>query len=64
MRQRPQSWRITVFVGSAMALGAALGLLFGLMLLGNAAVGPLAGAVIGAVSGLIYEVQSRKEQNG
>ena len=56
MERKSQSWRIAVFTGSGMALGAAMGLLlFGLM-------GSPAGAIIGAVIGLVYEVQSRREQ--
>jgi hypothetical protein len=45
-----------------MAIGAALGLLFGLMLFDNVAAHPLAAAVIGAVIGLVCEFQSSREQ--
>jgi len=62
MERKSQAWRIAIFAGSGIALGAALGLLFGLMLLGNVAFGSLAGVVIGAVIGLGYEAQSRRRQ--
>ncbi len=43
-----------------MAIGAALGLLFGAMLLPNASLGGLAGVVIGLLIGAILDLQSRK----
>jgi hypothetical protein len=43
-----------------MAVGAALGLLFGLLLLESVAVGLLLGVVGGALVGLIWQVQSNR----
>jgi hypothetical protein len=43
-----------------MAIGAGLGLLFGMMLLDSAITGPLAGVGIGAVIGVIWEAQNRQ----
>lgn len=60
MEQKRKSWRIAVCAGSGMAIGAALGLLFGLMLLETVAAGPLVGAGAGALVGLIWNVQIRR----
>jgi len=45
-----------------MAMGAALGLLFGLMLLENVIAGPLVGTVAGALIGMVWELQSKTER--
>jgi len=62
MEQNPESWRIVIYTGSGMAIGAALGLLFSLMLFENVIAGPLAGVVVGAVIGMIWELQSKRRR--
>ena len=54
MAQRPKPSRIAIYTGSGMAIGAALGLLFGLMLPDRFVVLPLVGVVFGAVVGTIW----------
>jgi uncharacterized membrane protein len=62
MGQRSISSIIRTCVGPGTAIGAGLGLLFGLMLLGIT--GLLVGAVIGAAIGSIYELLSSSERAG
>lgn len=62
MKQKPKSWRIIIYTGSGMAIGAALGLIFGMMLFEHAVVGPLAGAAIGAVISLVWGLQGGRRQ--
>ena len=54
MVQKPKCWRVAKYAGSGMAIGAAVGLLFGLMLIEGGMVFPVAGAVFGAVIGAIW----------
>jgi uncharacterized membrane protein len=62
MEQKPKSWRIAIYGGTDMAVGSALGLLFGLMLLESVFIGPIVGAVVGALVGMIWELQSKRER--
>jgi outer membrane lipoprotein SlyB len=56
MVQKNKPWKIAWSAGSGMAIGAALGLLFGLMLADGAILFPVAGAVFGAVIGTVWEL--------
>jgi uncharacterized membrane protein len=60
MKQKPKSWRVIIYTGSGMAIGAALGLLFSMMLFEHAIAGPFAGAAVGAVIGLVWELRSKR----
>jgi uncharacterized membrane protein len=62
MGRRSISSSIRTCAGPGTAIGAGLGLLFGLMLLGIT--GLLVGAVIGAAIGAIYELLSSSERAG
>jgi hypothetical protein len=54
MTQKPNPRRVAIYASSGMAIGAAIGLLFGLMLIEGGMVFPVAGAVFGAVIGMIW----------
>ena len=61
MKQEPSSQRRIVHTGPGMAIGAALGLLGGLMLLDNAVAGLLVGVVLGFLIGAVYQMQAGRE---
>lgn len=48
--------------GSGMAIGAALGLIFGMLLFDKIALGLVFGAAIGLVIGSIVDMQAKKER--
>ncbi len=62
MGQKPNSRRAAFDVGSCMAIGAAIGLLFGLILLEGVVVGSFTGALVGIAVGLIRHVQKNRER--
>ncbi len=49
------------YTGLAIAIGAALGLMIGLMLLENLALGGGAGAALGLVAGSVIDLQHKRE---
>jgi uncharacterized membrane protein len=55
--QQKDSRRSVVNIGSGTTIGAAIGLLFDTLLLGI--FGALAGAVVGILGGLIWDLQKR-----
>jgi hypothetical protein len=58
MDQKAKSRRAALEVGPCTGIGAAIGLLFGTMLLGIA--GSIAGAAVGLVMGLIWDEQTKE----
>jgi uncharacterized membrane protein len=52
--------RIILLLSSSAAIGAALGLLFGMMLLNNLAIGGGIGAICGLVAGVIIDKQNSR----
>ena len=49
-----------VYTGTRIALGAGLGMLFGLMLLSNLPLGVMLGAVAGLLVGAVVDMQAKK----
>jgi uncharacterized membrane protein len=62
MTQEPKPWKVATFAGSGMTIGAAMGLLVGLILLENGIASPLMGAAAGAVVGVIYGILSKPKR--
>lgn len=62
MGQNPNSRRVAFDLGSCVAVGAAIGLFFGLVLLEGVVVGPFAGALVGISVVLIWHVQKNRER--
>lgn len=62
MGQKPRWSSITIYAAPGMAIGAALGFLFGLMLLDSVFIGPIVGAMVGAVISMIWELQRSRER--
>ncbi len=57
-----RSSRKTVYyAGSGLAIGAAIGMIFGLMLFENLALGSAIGAAVGLVMGAAIDAQGRRE---
>jgi len=54
MNRIPRRRRMAIYAGSGMAIGIAMGLLFGLMLVEGGFLFPVAGALFGVVVGAIW----------
>jgi uncharacterized membrane protein len=53
--------KIGIFTGSGVALGAAFGLLFGLLLFGDLAFGVIIGAAAGLVIGAVADLLKKRQ---
>lgn len=55
------SRKTAYYAGPGLAIGAAIGMIFGLLLFENLALGPAIGAAVGLVMGAAIDAQERRE---
>jgi uncharacterized membrane protein len=63
-KKRRQRSKLYAFAGGGMFLGAAFGILFGMLLFDNPWIGPSIGAALGLILGAVIEISSKRRKHG